>query len=107
MADRHVTDLRGSSGLDPATGEPVDLWIADGRFVDGPIADAVELTGLVLPGFVDAHCHVGYSSTGRRHAGRGRGAGPDRTWRPARWRCGTAGRRWTPGRWSAGTTCRC
>jgi len=51
-------------GVDPATGDQVDLWISGGAFVEGPIADAVELTGFVLPGFVDAHCHVGYSSTG-------------------------------------------
>jgi len=51
-------------GVDPATGERVELWISGGRFVDGPIADAAELTGFVLPGFVDAHCHVGYSAAG-------------------------------------------
>lgn len=58
MTGLHVT------GLDPATGDRVDLWAVDGRFVDGPVLDATELTGFVLPGFVDAHCHVGYSSTG-------------------------------------------
>lgn len=52
------------SGIDPATGERVQLWISGGRFVDGPIADAIQLTGFVLPGFVDAHCHVGYSADG-------------------------------------------
>lgn len=51
-------------GTDPATGEQVDLWINRGRFVEGPVADAVELSGWVLPGFVDAHCHVGYSTDG-------------------------------------------
>lgn len=51
-------------GVDAATGGPLDLWIAGGRFVDGPTSDAVELSGSVLPGFVDAHCHVGYSPTG-------------------------------------------
>ena len=59
MAGLHV------SGVDPATGLPVDLWAAAGRFVDGPIEDRIELTGYVLPGFVDAHCHVGYSTTGK------------------------------------------
>ncbi|MET0866299.1 MAG: amidohydrolase family protein [Nakamurella sp.] len=58
MTGLHVT------GIDPATGDRVELWAADGRYVDGPIRDAVELTGFVLPGFVDAHCHVGYSTTG-------------------------------------------
>ena len=59
MAGLHIT------GVDPATGQPVDLWAVDGIFVEGPIRDAVELTGFVLPGFVDAHCHVGYSHTGQ------------------------------------------
>ena len=36
----------------------------NGRFVDGPLRDANELTGFVLPGLVDAHCHIGYSSDG-------------------------------------------
>ena len=53
------------AGIDPATGAPVDLWAVDGRVVDGPVADPIELTGVVLPGFVDAHCHVGYSTTGK------------------------------------------
>jgi imidazolonepropionase-like amidohydrolase len=52
------------AGVDPATGERVELWAVDGRFVDGPVADPIELSGYVLPGFVDAHCHVGYSTTG-------------------------------------------
>jgi imidazolonepropionase-like amidohydrolase len=52
------------TGVDPATGFQVDLWAAGGSFVEGPIADAIELTGFVLPGFVDAHCHVGYSTSG-------------------------------------------
>lgn len=51
-------------GTDPATGEPVDLAVSGGRIVDGAAADAVTVTGFVLPGFVDAHCHVGYSPAG-------------------------------------------
>ncbi|WP_328841521.1 amidohydrolase family protein [Nakamurella leprariae] len=58
-------------GTDAATGEPIDVWLADGRFVERPAApgaaaaaDALTLTGWVLPGFVDAHCHVGYSPDG-------------------------------------------
>lgn len=54
----HVT------GIDAATGAPVDLWAAGGVFVEGPVADPVRLTGWVLPGLVDAHCHVGYSTDG-------------------------------------------
>ncbi len=59
----HVT------GVDPATGQPVEYWLRGGVFVTPPDqlgrdADVVELTGWVLPGFVDAHCHVGYSKDG-------------------------------------------
>lgn len=52
------------TGADAATGEAVEYWISDGTFADGPVPDAVELTGFVLPGLVDAHCHVGYSADG-------------------------------------------
>ncbi|RIJ76387.1 amidohydrolase family protein [Nakamurella silvestris] len=58
MTAWHIT------GTDPARSVPVDLWVADGVFVDGPVADAVPIDGWVLPGFVDAHCHVGYSAQG-------------------------------------------
>ncbi|WP_051265162.1 amidohydrolase family protein [Nakamurella lactea] len=51
-------------GTDAATGEPVERWTAEGRFVDGPVAGAVELGGWTLPGLVDAHCHIGYSMRG-------------------------------------------
>jgi imidazolonepropionase-like amidohydrolase len=51
-------------GTDAGTGEPVDLSVADGRFVEAPAADSVALAGFVLPGLVDAHCHVGYSPDG-------------------------------------------
>ena len=54
----HVT------GIDAATGEAVDSWIAGGVFADGPLRDAAEITGWTLPGFVDAHCHIGFSATG-------------------------------------------
>jgi imidazolonepropionase-like amidohydrolase len=54
----HVT------GTDATTGAPVELFVAGGLFVDGPVRDAVELSGWTLPGFVDAHCHVGYSVAG-------------------------------------------
>jgi imidazolonepropionase-like amidohydrolase len=54
------------SGTDAATGAPVDLWMADGVLLDGPPSDGEvrAVTGHLLPGFVDAHCHVGYSATG-------------------------------------------
>jgi imidazolonepropionase-like amidohydrolase len=54
----HVT------GVDAATREQVEYWIAGGVFVDHPVRDPVELAGWTLPGFVDAHCHIGYSQVG-------------------------------------------
>jgi imidazolonepropionase-like amidohydrolase len=43
----------------PGGDGPVELWVdADGRRVDGPLADARVLPGAyVLPGLVDAHAH--------------------------------------------------
>ncbi len=52
------------TGNDAATGGRVEYWMAGGVFVDHPVRDAVELSGWTLPGFVDAHCHVGYSEAG-------------------------------------------
>ena len=51
--------LRGRSLPD---GEPIELWIDDdGTFAAEPIPGAELLTadGWILPGLVDAHCHVG------------------------------------------------
>jgi len=46
--------------------EPRDLWIADGVVVEGPLADADVLATdcWVLPGLVDAHCHIGMGAEG-------------------------------------------
>jgi imidazolonepropionase-like amidohydrolase len=63
-----VTDgLLHVVGTDPATRQPVEHWIAGGVFVEAPRdrgAAAATLTGWITPGFVDAHCHVGYSRAG-------------------------------------------
>ncbi|MGN5239731.1 amidohydrolase family protein [Rhodococcus sp. SJ-3] len=43
-------------------GEPIELWIgSDGEFSREPIpgAEVLSTDGWVLPGLVDAHCHVG------------------------------------------------
>ncbi|MVU76575.1 amidohydrolase family protein [Nocardia sp. ET3-3] len=42
-------------------GEVRDLWVRDGRISAEPIpdADTVHASGWILPGLVDAHCHVG------------------------------------------------
>ena len=46
--------------------EPVELWIVDGRISREPVAgtDPVFDGGWVLPGLVDAHCHVGLGTHG-------------------------------------------
>jgi imidazolonepropionase-like amidohydrolase len=42
-----------------------DVWIAEGRIVEGPVDSAVLVAeGWVLPGLVDAHCHVGLDANG-------------------------------------------
>jgi imidazolonepropionase-like amidohydrolase len=43
-----------------------DAWIVDGRLTFERVADAETIAagGWVLPGFVDAHCHIGISPSG-------------------------------------------
>jgi imidazolonepropionase-like amidohydrolase len=42
-----------------------DLYITDGRITYEPIADATDIaTGWIVPGLVDAHCHVGLDADG-------------------------------------------
>ena len=47
-------------------GEQVDLWIVDGVVTLEPVADALTVaTGVwIMPGLVDAHCHIGMGPTG-------------------------------------------
>jgi imidazolonepropionase-like amidohydrolase len=47
-------------------GEHQDLWVVDGFLRTEPVADAVTVaTGVwLMPGLVDAHCHVGLESQG-------------------------------------------
>lgn len=47
-------------------GEPRELWVHDGAFVDGPVpgAETVLRGGWILPGLVDAHNHVGLAPDG-------------------------------------------
>lgn len=61
--DRGVWRLRGV--LLPA-GETAELWVADGVLVPGPVDGATTLCdgGWIMPGLVDAHCHVGLGRGG-------------------------------------------
>ena len=47
-------------------GEVRDLWVVDGVVRTEPVRDAVTLCrdAWILPGLVDAHCHVGLGSSG-------------------------------------------
>ncbi len=48
-------------------GEVSDLWIAEGMIVDGPVhgAETIDLGDCyILPGLVDAHCHIGLGAPG-------------------------------------------
>ena len=47
-------------------GEPRDVWVVDGLVRLEPVRDAITLVqhGFLLPGLVDAHCHVGLESDG-------------------------------------------
>lgn len=48
-------------GRDPISGEPLQFWVVGDRITTEPVADAVTVVddGWILPGFVDAHNHVG------------------------------------------------
>jgi imidazolonepropionase-like amidohydrolase len=47
-------------------GEHRDVWVRDGRFTFEPVpgAETVSRGGWLLPGLVDAHCHVGIAKGG-------------------------------------------
>ena len=46
-------------------GEHRDLYVVDGRVTYEPVADAGDLgSGWIVPGLVDAHCHVGLDAGG-------------------------------------------
>ena len=49
-------------------GEHRDVWVRDGRFTFEPVpgAETVSRGGWLLPGLVDAHCHVGHRPRRRR-----------------------------------------
>jgi imidazolonepropionase-like amidohydrolase len=49
--------------------EERDLWIVDGRLTSEPVAGAetVAAGGWIVPGLVDAHCHIGLGHAGPTH----------------------------------------
>src|SRR5688500_3230907 len=54
------------SGVVLPEGEHRDVWVRDGRFTFEPVAGAetVSRGGWLIPGLVDAHCHVGIARGG-------------------------------------------
>jgi imidazolonepropionase-like amidohydrolase len=54
------------SGVVLPEGEHRDIWVRDGRFTFEPVpgAETVSRGGWLIPGLVDAHCHVGIASGG-------------------------------------------
>jgi len=54
------------SGVVLPEGEHHDVWVRDGRFTFEPVAGAESVSrgGWLLPGLVDAHCHVGIGPGG-------------------------------------------
>jgi imidazolonepropionase-like amidohydrolase len=59
-----VAALRVSGPVLP-DGEPRDLYVVDGRVTYEPQAGAETVaTGYVVPGLVDAHCHIGLDENG-------------------------------------------
>ena len=54
------------SGVVLPEGEHRDVWVRDGRFTGEPVpgAETVARGGWLLPGLVDAHCHVGIGRGG-------------------------------------------
>ncbi|WNV74473.1 amidohydrolase family protein [Geodermatophilus sp. DSM 44513] len=54
------------SGVVLPDGEHRDVWVRDGRFTSDPVpgAETVARGGWLVPGLVDAHCHVGIARGG-------------------------------------------
>jgi imidazolonepropionase-like amidohydrolase len=60
-----VTDTLHVRGVVLPDEEHRDLWIVDGRITTDPVRDAVTVgEGWVVPGLVDAHCHIGVDAHG-------------------------------------------
>lgn len=64
MSDHAVLHVKGRVLVGPEDVRD-ELWCVDGRITfDRPAAEAVTVEGWVLPGLVDAHCHVGLDRHG-------------------------------------------
>ena len=61
-----MSDSLHLAGVVLPEGEHRDVWVRDGRFTFEPVpgAETVSRGGWLLPGLVDAHCHVGIAPVG-------------------------------------------
>jgi imidazolonepropionase-like amidohydrolase len=60
-----MTEALRVRGVVLPEGEHRDLYVVDGQVTYEPVADADDLgTGWIVPGLVDAHCHVGLDAGG-------------------------------------------
>ena len=60
-----MSDALRVRGIVLPEGEHRDLYVTDGAVTYEPIADATDLgSGWIVPGLVDAHCHVGLDADG-------------------------------------------
>ena len=86
-------------------GQARDLWLADGQVRTTSVRDATSIgAGFLLPGLVDAHCHLGL---GRHGPVPDRGDQEEQAIRvrtPARCSSATAARRSTPDGWMSAPT---
>src|SRR5438067_3686401 len=63
--DRFMTTALHARGIVLPDDEPRDLWVVDGRITTEPARDAQTVAeGWILPGLVDAHCHIGVDANG-------------------------------------------
>ena len=64
MSRPKVLHLRGPALVGPEDVRP-DVWVLDGRITfSAPRGDITTVEGFVLPGLVDAHCHIGLGAEG-------------------------------------------
>lgn len=64
MSDHTVLHVKGRVLVGPEEVRD-ELWVVGGRITyERPAAEAVTVGGWVLPGLVDAHCHVGLGAEG-------------------------------------------
>lgn len=62
---RDAADLFTVAGVLLPSGDRVELTVRDGRVLDEPLPDApLAAEGWIVPGLVDAHCHIGLDADG-------------------------------------------